>query len=112
METINLINAELRNQMSSTFEIPSLKERRSLEPYELCKVCDDMDRFWVRILEVNKKGDEIIYGGFISNHLISGQTDYGFGSYITFKPENILDLKKGNKKENKMEIVNFLLKSN
>lgn len=112
MATINLINTEKRNQMYSTFEIPSLEERTSLEPYELAKVCDDMDRFWVRIVEVVKRGDNIIYGGVISNHLISGQTEYGLGSYINFTPENVLDLRKGNKEENKKEILNLLNREN
>jgi hypothetical protein len=94
VKVINLINGLIRSIDSSTFSIPSKKERLSLRPKNFAKVCDDLDRFWVTVESIIYTEDGIVYVGRISNHLISGQTDYGYDDLIYFAPDNILDINK------------------
>jgi putative heme iron utilization protein len=94
VKVINLINGFIRSIDSKSFSIPSRRERLSLSRNSFAKVCDDLDRFWVNVETIIHTEDGIVYVGRISNHLISGQTDYGYDDLIYFAPDNILDINK------------------
>ena len=89
---ILLVNAVVRNFRSKDFSIPSKKQRESLGRNAWVKVSDDLDRFWVKVETITTNKGNVFYEGRIDNHLISGQTDYGFGDLIYFTPENIIDI--------------------
>lgn len=93
VKVINLIDGIIRSIDSKTFNIPPRKDRNSLRRGSWAKICDDLDRFWVNVETIITNEDGIVYVGRISNHLVSGQTDYKFGDLVYFTPNNVIDLK-------------------
>lgn len=86
---MKLINAqEMATKYPKYFESPSVIELSQIKKGDFVKVCDNQERFWVK---VTKKSKDLIKGK-ISNHLLSVQRK--FGDEIILNTCNIYDIQK------------------
>jgi hypothetical protein len=78
---------EMARQHPDTFALPTPAELRKLEPGDIVKVCNKMERFWVEI--VGRDGQ--LFLGSVDNYLDpAGPINYG--DLIEFHACNVYEI--------------------
>jgi hypothetical protein len=87
---IELDDAQKRHQQHpTTFEVPTQEELNNISVSDHVKVCDGMERFWVKVTG----GLGRFITGTIANDLIS-DNDYNFGTEIEFEHKHVYSIMK------------------
>ena len=86
--TDNWINThEIQIQNPDNFTIPTNDDLNSLSVGNLVKIGNKMERFWVKLVEINK--DYLL--GKIDNHL-TFNNDYDYNDMVLFEKKNIYNI--------------------
>ncbi len=90
----HIVNAEEQHaRQPETFELPTLEQRRKLEPNDQAKVIfvgptGSSERIWLSIVAV-KEGP--VYEGFVANEPVAADLPE-YGKDITFLPVHVVDI--------------------
>ena len=72
--------------------LPTLEALNALKEDDRVKICDGLERFYVLVDEVEKKGNTVVaVGAVITTNLLYSKA-YNYGDIVIFQPENVYEI--------------------